>query len=72
MLDTSTSRDTSSSAAVLPASSDENQVLGEEVTRTLPRTGFDPGLLLMIGGMFVISGVLMLRYSDDRQLGRQS
>jgi LPXTG-motif cell wall-anchored protein len=35
------------------------------IPRTLPRTGFDPGVLLMLGGMLVISGVLMLRYSDD-------
>lgn len=29
----------------------------------LPRTGFDPGLLLMLGGTLVVSGILLLRYS---------
>jgi hypothetical protein len=33
---------------------------------SLPRTGFDPGILLMLGGGLVVAGVLMMRYADDR------
>jgi len=32
---------------------------------TLPRTGVDPGLLLMLGGVLVMSGVLVLRYTAE-------
>ena len=28
-------------------------------------SGIDPGFLLMLGGMLVISGVLLMRYSCD-------
>jgi LPXTG-motif cell wall-anchored protein len=50
------------------SSSPEASVAGVVIARQLPRTGFDPGLLLMLGGAFVVAGVLLLRYSDDRNL----
>jgi LPXTG-motif cell wall-anchored protein len=48
------------------SSSPSGSVAGVVVTRQLPRTGIDPGLLLMLGGMLMVSGVLMLRYSDSK------
>ena len=35
------------------------------VPQALPQTGMDPGFLLMLGGMLVISGVLVMRYAND-------
>ncbi len=40
-------------------------VQGVVLNRALPRTGFDPSLLLVLGGLLTVAGVLMLRYSDD-------
>ena len=44
---------------------DRPEVAGAELGR-LPRTGIDPGLLLMLGGVMFLSGVMTLRYADDR------
>jgi hypothetical protein len=41
------------------------EVSGIQIPRALPRTGIDPGFLLMLGGMLLVSGVLLLRYADD-------
>ena len=38
---------------------------GAQGARALPQTGIDPGFLLMLGGALVVSGVLVLRYSND-------
>jgi LPXTG-motif cell wall-anchored protein len=51
---------------VVPSSDGSSpEVSGVVIPRTLPRTGIDPGFLLMLGGMFLVSGVLLLRYADD-------
>jgi hypothetical protein len=31
----------------------------------LARTGVDPGVLLLLGGVLLVSGVLVFRYADE-------
>jgi acetyl/propionyl-CoA carboxylase alpha subunit len=66
-----TSSEDTSSGSIAPSSqqnSPSDSVGGVKVSRPgaqqLPRTGMDPGFMLMMGGALVVAGVLMLRYSD--------
>jgi hypothetical protein len=70
----STSSESSSSEPSVSESSESRSedstlngsIAGVQVPAALPRTGIDPGLLLMLGGMLVITGVLIMRYSYEQ------
>ncbi|HET9542060.1 MAG TPA: LPXTG cell wall anchor domain-containing protein [Acidimicrobiales bacterium] len=53
--------DSSASTSSEPSVVDSN-ISSSGVGGTLARTGADPGLLLLLGGGLVVTGVLVLRY----------
>ena len=53
--------DSSASTSTEPSVVDSN-ISSSGVGGTLARTGADPGLLLLLGGGLVVTGVLVLRY----------
>jgi len=70
VLPSSTERSSSSvlgSDTAPPTSSSGAEVAGVQQSRpaALARTGIDAGVLLMIGGLLILTGVLTVRYAES-------